>query len=385
MKHPEQRRTLRLEFRPVLIKILKKRIDAWIKKPENGGWTNGTWAKLKNGEPVLERHIRRVAEYITKPHHRDLPSDAHEDIDCVRQIWSEIILRRTGKTIEELPVDAVVDCISYDQSVDSAQGQRQDAFSSGWSFMQKLFAVTFNRPDKCYGFCKRESDVCKVVNWMYINSARLNRAPDLSPDDAVDIAAQEVIRWPIRSYQGRAIEWRLRSPWSLLFARGDNGTPVGACISLPVSAQFYDRVRKGEIPSYNCRASDLATPSAHLIVECCTGRPSHLPCTTRQPDFHLLVALLCQMAYLTSVPGLPDEVPMRLLGVVGTPENAERARAWGFLPTGARCPRTGVEYHERIMHLNPQSPDWTPGFLWIGLQRLLKLLHSETQVPLFHA
>jgi len=62
-----------------------------------------------------------------------------------------------------------------------------------------------------------------------------------------------------------------------------------------------------------------------------------------------LPAMLCQKAWLSTVPEIGNRVPLRLLGPMGTKKNKWRMQMAGYWPTGTRVfDIPDVEFMERF-------------------------------------
>jgi hypothetical protein len=168
--------------------------------------------------------------------------------------------------------------------------------------------------------------------------------------DAAKTKAESIIKKDFPDYVKLALKWHDFSRWSVVKVVGER-KEIGAIVALPVNEAFYLKVKSGEAPSYDCESKDMRIPTACLIMEGLALRPREECDRTFEDTRAMLYAVACQNAYLTTLPGIGWEIPLRILSFAGTNANRRRLRWVGYRSTGERMRETNVDLFEREFYL----------------------------------
>lgn len=254
-----------------------------------------------------------------------------------------------------------------------------DAFRDIYGLLHSA-AETWQDPIATIDFCQEPEDVYEAVRWIFIELGRSVGGPELPQDEAV-IRGKERIGVSYEEYRELALAWKRQHPWTVVFAR--NGTQrVGMTIALPLTLKAYEAVLRGERMTYRCLPNELQPTSSTILVEACTLCPAEDCASIRAPTKHLVFAMICQQAFLSYVPEITWNEPLRLLAVAGTDENRKRAEFCGYRMTNQKLPGMDVDILERQLSLKASSL-WHPmdaacGGIWRHLQ--WKLWDSWTKI-----
>lgn len=109
-------------------------------------------------------------------------------------------------------------------------------------------------------------------------------------------------------------------------------------------------------------------------------RPRTDPYAAPSPTLPVLVAALCQQAYLTRTPDRGFGKSIHLLAFAGTDTNHERAAQFGFKPTGTVMHNRNIAMLERVV--NPKL-NYCDGMIlgpWRALQYALEAAWNNRKV-----
>ncbi len=100
-------------------------------------------------------------------------------------------------------------------------------------------------------------------------------------------------------------------------------------------------------------------------------RPHNDPLAAPPPTLPVLVAALCQQAYLTRTPDRGLGKPIHLLAFAGTSANHKRAAKFGFKPTGTVMHDRDIAMLERVVNPANNAGDRFIFGPWVMLQSVL--------------
>ncbi len=369
MRHSEPLYCVKKEFRDHLNRTrfgwpLHKVVTPWARKYFGTAWASGTYSRMRQGHPATEETIQKLISYIK------IGDDSSPDLPECRAIWNEYLCGKTNKNLASLSTGEILHVICEPATSASIVTTVRDELMHALDMVGDFIKVAW-QPRRFVKHCQSPEHVQMAVRWVYIQAARLNTNPELPASEAIRVAESDVLKLPMSKYLDQAIEWWKFNPWTVLFA-ADRGTRIGVCINLPVNDEAYIRARLGTPATELCAKADLLSTSPQLIVEALAMRPREIATSVQNPTRCMLIAFVCQQAWLTRVDGLAKSVPMRLLAVGGTPENCDRLLAAKYKPTGTKMARTGVDLYERSLSLERKlQKDYAVYVQWRGLQSLL--------------
>lgn len=178
-----------------------------------------------------------------------------------------------------------------------------------------------------------------------------------------------------KEYRERAVRWWQKNRWTVIHAVDRSGI-TAMCIALPVTEAYFNRARSGVCMSYACEPADVEPDTSPFITVEALGPNPALRRSGGHVGLSLVMAMICQQARLSDVPGLGSrEVPLRALSFAGTPLNGKRLKRFGYKPLGTFMPGTEVEYFERRLAFRGGG-FWDAAYMgiWRGLQPQLREL-----------
>lgn len=367
MRRPAARRSFAAEFRKYLKKSrgwpAKKVIEAWARTAYGSVWESGTYSDARNGRPIAEEHILKFVEF------GQLADKSDNYARGIQQIWNQYIQEKSGKSLSIISNhEALRHLCDSPRSSSALTMSRQ--FMLGGPRLLADFVTLTTRPRRFFEICPSD-DIEVAIRWVYIESARRSIRSDLPINEAIK-AAEHRMGSPIEKYIRHAREWHKVQGATILFAI-EKRIRVGVCIALPVTDTTYAAIRSGVMSSSECRTQHLLPRSPFLIVEAFAMRPGELQTSISDPTRCMFIAIVCQQAHLSDVPGIASEVPFHLLAPGGTPENCERLLAYHYKKTNTKLAGTGLDLYERRFFL-PEGKrfDYAIAVQWWGLQRLLR-------------
>lgn len=320
------------------------------------GTRNEDYSKLRRGEAVAPRLVNAFVLYC-----RERRGVRHSPAG---QALESYLSARDIDPAGDVKIPQIVDVVSI-----PVAGTVKDAYLNGLRVFLELF-YQIRHPERWARPCADEIEVKRAVHWMFIEVGRMISAQKLPFSEAVRIG-ESYVGVSLKDYQERAVAWWQRVPWSVVLGLNSAEKIVGMSIALPLKENAYATVRAGERLTYDCRPDDLQFPSANLLIEGFTMRPRRDPNVQPPATMPVLVASLCQQAYLTRVPNVGFGVPIRLLAFAATATNHKRAAQFGFTETGTQMHGRDIKMLERVVNPAEKPGDCAIFGPWYTLQSLL--------------
>lgn len=313
-------------------------VATWFKK-DYGGYTSNSFTAMKRGEHVLEKY---ALGFVTMLAQRAHTTD-------VRHSY-RTLLRFLGKSeafqMDASHVEAVVAMICGPSADKNPYSQPMTDYLVHGVRAIGDFNGEFAVDRYVRGFPDDDA-LMQAIGWMYVRVAQaaVMHAGDL-PQTEAEVQAGEFMGIGKDAYFARAQQWLDHYPWTVTRAWHKSGS-VGVSIVLPVTDAAYERVRSGEVPPYLLTPDDMTAPTLNLIIEAAAERPESLSEPHINTTKPLFLCIAFQLAALARCHTLKSPGVLRILTFAGTPQNRERSLATGFVPTGTRMARTGLEVLER--------------------------------------
>jgi len=311
---------------------------------------------MQSGGPQPERDIAKLVEYLRQTR------DPRRDPDKLQETLYAFLKKHKAADPATLDLTEIVELVSQ-----PAAPSLLDALMEGTGLVLSVFERVRN-PARCVELCQSPEEVHEAVRWMFIELGRLMTRKQLTAGESI-YRGEDRIGTSLADYQRRAVEWWRAEPWTVIRVRGHRRS-AGMSIVLPLKADIYESVFRGERKTYWCTPADLCRPSPNLLVEGLTMRPAEEGLEGDAPSLNLIVAVLCQEAHLSDVPGVGIEFPLRLLTFAAAPKQRQRALKFEYKPTGTYMHGTDVEFLERqLIMKNRGIRQWGLWGIWRGLQK----------------
>ncbi len=321
---------------------------SWLDQKNLPYFKSGGYALVKKGVYQPARYCRDVIRYLVeesplperiRKRNRLIEYLRAQGIPDPRQIDVKDIIEKVCRPVRKRPALQAIG----------------DSFRDGLSTIRDMF--TFRKVPWTYVRMLQEDEehlVRESIRWMFIELGRSVAGPKMRAECAIK---QGEVRIGITEaeYEESAIAWWKAEPWTVI--RAWNGSrAVGMSIGLPVARATYEAVRDGQLKSYTCTAQQFRNPSPDLLVEGASMRPYEDGSSLRKQTNALVLAMTCQQAYLSTIPGLFTSIPLRLLAPAGTKQNERRARWIGYRPTGTCFHGTDISMLELTFQYS--HPKW---------------------------
>jgi len=315
-----------------------KGFEGWMRDKKDG-IRNGVYSKMQNGLSVDVKYVVALVSFF----HANTNAKLHEE--SAKAFFEYLKSIGIDNPSEMSPSQLTENLLEVDED---------DYFQQGFLGILEAFRGSRFVEASVQG-CK-EKDVLDVVRWLFITVGREvdpRQAPD-SIDEAISIA-QERMRISLDEYRAIALRWWSYDRWTVVRARGPNSA-IGMSIVLPLTADAYQSVRKGELAIHSLEARHLQRPSRYLFIEAVAERPVDAGGVRSNMTRRLLAAIFSQASILSHREDSKTEQALHVLTRAGTPKSERRAKSLGYKKTGNRLLGESCEMLERIMAW-PYSPD----------------------------
>jgi hypothetical protein len=326
---------------------------------------NGQYAPIRTGEAGKVSHLRMIVAYLIDPRHRNL--------DEWRGV-SDYLIRQGLLNPASLDDATIFDMITTDSEPPDQGVQPSVMF---WTFDKIMHPNQYVRP-----FKRTEvAEVKEALGWMCIDVGRqVTGNPDLEPFKALDVAEQRM-RTTATEYQKKILALWEVNPWVVVRAVRD-GEVKGLCICLPLTKAHYDELSSGKGISYNTPADQIEPCCSRWIVLEGLATTAFEHSRKRRPGVSLVMAMLCQQAYLSDIPGCPEHDELTMLSFTGTPVGEARLKRFGYMPTGTKMGGLDIDFMQRKLHLEGSGlRDAALIGIWKGLQKALREAYPRAQRP----
>ncbi len=329
--------------------------QTWLRINLNQGLRSGHYSQLRAGHSGRARHMAGFVRFL-----RCCPPESRE----YRAL--DQYLAKKSLHLAESPTDQkVVECVSK-----QVERTFADAFMEGVRFLLRLF-TRIRHPTRQVRPCFTEAEVTNAIRWMFLELAHQISRGDLSAIDAIALA-ERTIGTTLEDYQQRAIDWWRFQPWIVVLAL-DAGKPTGMAITLPLQSVAFEKIRSGARMGYHCMTSEMALHSATLFCEGVAVKRLDHEVRARKGYGPVVVAVTCQQAHLSDVPGLATKQPMRILTFAPTPTQHRRIKRFGYKPTGTSLNGTAIPLFERRLWLKGRGrKDAATAGVWRVLQGAIR-------------
>lgn len=336
-----------------------KHFQSWMKRPPNNGIGNKRVADLRDGHAVPASLVRGLVQF-------GLDTTAQGSTEVRRALIDYCTPR--GLVVGPDTIPRVIDGIS-----DVTEVADRDPMMAATDFVESLCrrvaaqgsaelrrsvrpVLTHGGPDA----------LLQSIEWIGVEYGRQRSRSRISYSSARSIGERH-IDIPLDQYGACALSWAQEYPWTVTHAMVAT-EPIGVTIALPLSVEAYGRLRSGAINSWELTTHDLRTASPFLFMEAIAMRPHPGVTGPRTPTEQLFCGMIAQCAKLSTVPGIGETVPLRLLtcGFAAVTEN--RAETLAFEPTGNSLPKTHLPLMERIVHVAARIEDASLCGNWRALQ-----------------
>ncbi|MCA9297648.1 MAG: hypothetical protein KDA28_01200 [Phycisphaerales bacterium] len=309
-------------------------------KERHNGIANKALTDLVKGAAVQEKASRGVLTFALESRYRlegsrravmsymeakGVPSPEHADLDTLLDVIRGPLLDRYAPPVDD-----------EDMLETGALGFPR--------ILGKLRGFLDNRSRAC-----QPEDIDPAIGWIHILIA-CHAAPrrDWHAFSAASTRASSEAHMGIRAdeYALQMRAWSQAVPQSVRIVLGRRH-PIGVTVVLPLTDDAYERIRTGQIASYECTVEDLQVPSRNLLLEVAAERLGAETVEPINPTPYMLASMLSQIAHLTDIRSQPEDTLIRMVSFEGTRKSASRLKLQGFKPTGAVMPRSGVKILER--------------------------------------
>lgn len=315
---------------------------------------NNVYSRITRGMPASRKQISKVIAYLL--------DDAQKN-DPERRALNVYLASRMNDDPAKVTLTQVL-------AMTTVAPTFLDVMGLGEPVLKWVFSDVVNPSKHVRLFEPDEEDkVREAIIWMYVEAGRHMVSPKLNSIQALAAGEKRIDR-KLAVYQDAAVAWWRKHPWTVVQAVGPRKS-LGMAIALPVRLEVYDRVRAGELRTYEVEPEDLMENSDSIIIEGLTMQPPDGPQERlSSPNLCLVMAMLCQQAWLSRMPGIGEERPLRLLTFRGTPLNARRAERFGYRVTGTFQRKLNIEFMERTLYLDGKGlkDSWLVG-IWKGVQK----------------
>jgi hypothetical protein len=195
----------------------------------------------------------------------------------------------------------------------------------------------------------RENDIGTLADWFYVWGAG-----DIEPQrrySSTDLAkamqvTEEAIALQRVEFERLAKRWWAHDPWTVVLARGKY-SPTGLSIVLPLRQEAYVAMREGKLGLRELGSPEIRRPSRHLLTVAIAQRPVILGGDDGNTFKNVFAAHISQVAILSACER-DSEHHLRVLAIVGTPQNAVRAKENGYEPVNTVTPDQRLPLYERV-------------------------------------
>lgn len=330
-------------------------LRAWLKARGARGIRNGICSGMEHGKAQPERYLAKLIDYLRQPR------DPRWDPDRLQETLYTFLRKSGAADPSALQIAEIMQLVSQ-----PASPTFTDAFMEGISVIKSAFDLV-RHPTTCVEFCQSPDDVCEAIRWMFIELGRLMSRERLNITRSI-VRGEARIGTSLSDYQHQAVDWWRTEPWTVILTRGHR-RPAGMSIALPLTTDAFESVLRGEKKTYWCTPADLCRPSPFIVVEGMTMRPPEEGLEGDAKNLRLLIAMLCQQAHLSDIPGLGRDFPLRLLTFTAAPKQRQRAMKFGYEPTGKYMHGTDVEFLERRLMMEKRGVrEWGLWGIWTGVQ-----------------
>lgn len=302
---------------------------------------NATYGEIRRGHPVTPRHLKAFVAYY---------------LDClaggrqrsfVATVTKYLATQGVHDPFSQTP-SQLFDVMVTDEDPDALMGEFgtyvHQLGKRGIPLDPRLVAP---------------AEIDEVARWVFIEAGRNERITGhrLSEEEAIAIGAEK-FRYRLQDYADHLRAMHRVDPWTLVYAMGKKGR-TGFTSMHPVTPAAYERVRRGEIATYEIEAEDMISPSRHLVFEGLASCPMAIEMCPFVTSWYMLHAVLCQVAGLTF--GDPDlyRKPIQVLAPAGTPLNEQRLIRARYKKVADAMGGRKIKVFERVLRLSPKRPsDW---------------------------
>lgn len=340
-------------------------IRLWAKPKRMRFIRNGQYAPIRAGEAGKVSHLRMIVAYLIDPRHRNLDE------------WrgmADYLIRNGMANPESLDEGTLFDMVTTDSEPPDQGVQPSVMF---WAFDRIMHPTQYVRP-----FQHTEAaEVKEALGWMCIEAGRqLTGNPDLAPFKALDVAEQRM-RTTATEYQKKILTLWEVNRWVVVRAVRD-GEVKGVCICLPVTKAHYHELSSGKGISYDTPPGQIEPECSRWIVVEGLATTAFEHSRKRRPGVSLVMAMLCQQAYLSDVQGCPEHDELTLLSFTGTPVGEARLNRFGYKRTGKQMGDLDIHLMERKLHLEGAGlKDAALIGIWKGLQKALRAAYPRPPRP----
>lgn len=190
-------------------------------------------------------------------------------------------------------------------------------------------------------FCLTAEEVKQASLSVVRSVARdsVKRGVVLSEQEQLRIGSA-IMKWDVDEYVDFMRRWWNRQPLVMM------SPPSGVCAVLPLTPEAAERFRRGQVNDHELSPeTDYAFPSRHLLI--LSGNDKERPpgMNARRAAWEMFRSMMTQVA-MFSHPEPHAEEGMHFVSFCGTPDNGRRLQNYGFVWTGAKMPRIGVDLME---------------------------------------
>lgn len=330
-------------------------LRAWLQARGVRGIRNGICRGMEDGKAQPERYLAKLIDYLRQTR------EIKRDPDKLQETLYAFLRKSGAADPAALQLPEIMELVS-----EPAAPSFTDAFMEGIGVIKAAFDRV-RSPTSCVEFCQSPDDVREAIRWMFVELGRLMSRERLNIAQSI-VRGEARIGTSLSDYQNRAIEWWRAEPWTVVFTRGYR-RPAGMSIALPLTVDAYESVLRGEKRTYWCTPADFCRPSSCIVVEGMTMRPPEEGLEGDAKNLRLLIAMLCQQAHLSDMPGLGREFPLRLLTFAAAPRQRQRAIKFDYQPTGKFMHGTDAEFLERRLLTKKRGVrEWALWGIWTGVQ-----------------
>jgi len=336
-------RTLSREFLHVMCKYdawpALSTIELWLRNVGEVPIRTGVLGKMLKGMPGQPRHIVGLAAYLQATVRK-------HPLNRTSRAFCEFMALRTGDDIRSMSPATIAEYLIATEP---------DPFFSGLSGILDSFRARIS--DRVTGKkfitvnlqgC-REYDIKSLIDWFYVWVAgefdlrKLYLSTDLAK--AIQVT-EEAIALQRDEFEQLAKRWWAHEPWTVVLARGKY-SPTGLSIVLPLRQDAYEAMRNGQLGLRELTPADLSRPSRHLLTVAIAQRPVLLGGDDGDTFKNIMAAHISQVAILSACER-ETEHHLRVLALVGTPQNAVRAKQFGYEPLHTVTPDQRLPIYERV-------------------------------------
>lgn len=311
-------------------------VEQWLRNIGNVSIRTGETGKMIKGLPSEPRHIVGLAAFLQN-HAQQTPNTA------TAVAFREFMLTRCKCELQSMSPAMIADYLIATEP---------DPFFSGLSGMVHSFRERITDAvsgksfiTSCVRGC-RENDIRPLTDWFYMWAAsEINPRKRFELNDAMT-ATEKAIALKRDEFEQLAMRWWAQDPWTIVLARGKYA-PTGLSIVLPLRQDAYGAMREGKLGLRELSPADLCRPSRHLLTVAIAQRPVVLGGDDGNTFKNVFAAHISQVAILSACER-DTEHHLRVLALVGTPQNAVRAKENGYEPVNTLTPDQRLPIYERV-------------------------------------